>query len=594
MCCLCVQVFSQPVMRCGSSEYRRTLILVIFGMVVYVAGFPLAIAIFLRRRAGLIRKISSYSTAQGGGRNSIIDFSEMNLSPPAVQFLQRYSPLFAMYSAHAWAWQLVVLARRATFVILAVALVQSAQLRFMAFSIAHVVSMCAQLYAEPFRVRFLNVAELSSVVLLMLHTMILTAAPPPYHQRAIDVLIFLMVVPPLALYPVIAICIKRSETRAERRRHKRELRDGADTAKTHTKRASHDDWTSTQGRRDSDSPVSGGAPTFTAVRDAAAAGEDTHIEMTSIGRRKDAHTGKSKRSPRAQSESNDTRATNPTASGGVRLRSVPQSEDPDDSTAAVAEVQIRLHPEPVASHPAVITEDEEDARPEAGPASPSVQGRDRTHRDKRDRHSSGSKHNKSDTPSEAAPADQPAHSRRKRKEDRKELTVATDTENHATPEVRQPSLPVIHGPRETRPTETSAPDPVSAPASPPAVSPPSMVVAPASSPAPSVPVVSAPSPKSLPPSTPLHLRRGVPVRPSPASTPTAGAAPAAAGSRFVFQMGSQQAHGHTRAPSLPPAGAGAQRVQLRFGVPVRPNPGNNGINQQQPQPQPHYSHPPRS
>ena len=51
-------VFSQPSMRCDSADYQRTLVLVVIALAVYVAGFPLAVLLFLLRRSGLVRRVT--------------------------------------------------------------------------------------------------------------------------------------------------------------------------------------------------------------------------------------------------------------------------------------------------------------------------------------------------------------------------------------------------------------------------------------------------------------------------------------------------------------------------------------------------------
>jgi len=149
-------VFSQPSMRCASDEYQRTLVLVIFALAVYVAGFPLAVLLFLWMRSDLVRNshllIAAYARAQAkaasadgpndsanadpdGGVDvgSIADLdthgsgsgSASSPTAAAAHFLRRYSPLFSMYSSSAWFWQVFVLIRRTVFVAVSVTLVRS-------------------------------------------------------------------------------------------------------------------------------------------------------------------------------------------------------------------------------------------------------------------------------------------------------------------------------------------------------------------------------------------------------------------------------------------------------------------------------------
>ena len=116
-------VFTQPSMRCASGEYKRYLGLVVFALIMYVVGFPVAVLTFLWRRS--LSRASQAQTHHGAVRMQPMPDCENALSShPArsetstivLDFLRRYSPLFSMYSSRAWFWQVLVLVRRTIFV----------------------------------------------------------------------------------------------------------------------------------------------------------------------------------------------------------------------------------------------------------------------------------------------------------------------------------------------------------------------------------------------------------------------------------------------------------------------------------------------
>jgi hypothetical protein len=240
-------VFSQPSMRCASPDYRRTLVLVIIALAVYVAGFPLAVLLFLWRRSDLVRDSHALVAARakakaaaavaasepsadsedgvdvgsvadldvlGSESDSAAASSSSSSSPfssssaasaaAAAHFLRRYSPLFSMYSPSAWFWQVFVLVRRTVFAAVSVTLVRSSNEKNLAFSLAHLASLLVQLHFRPFQSAFFNAAEVAFHVLLIVLSMTLTAYLPPISRGA-ELFLFLLIVPPLAVYGVAAV-----------------------------------------------------------------------------------------------------------------------------------------------------------------------------------------------------------------------------------------------------------------------------------------------------------------------------------------------------------------------------------------------------
>ena len=245
-------VFSQPAMRCSSADYQRTLVLVAVALAVYVAGFPLAVLLFLWRRSDLVRDSHALIVARAqaraaaanqradaedgvdvgsiadpdSGRTSSAGLSDSadgsgsggSSSPStagAAHFLRRYSPLFSMYAPSAWFWQVFVLVRRTVFVAVSVTLVRSTGDRNLAFSLSHLASLLVQLQFRPFQASFFNRAEAAFHVLLIVLSMTLSAKLPPL-ARGTEIFIFLLVVPPLGLYLVAAVAGHYFGARADR------------------------------------------------------------------------------------------------------------------------------------------------------------------------------------------------------------------------------------------------------------------------------------------------------------------------------------------------------------------------------------------
>ena len=204
-------VFSQPAMRCGSEEYARTKVLVVIALSVYVSGLPVCIAAFLWRRSASVREAhSALVELNREARVAVVSASAATSAPSssdavpsatgtASRFLRRYAPLFAMYSSSAWFWQVFVLCRRTVFVTVSVLLLPTPRHRFLAFALSTLGSLLLQLFFRPFRVPFYNHAETASHLLLLILSMTLAAQDFPY-SRGVDAFIFLLVIPPLALY----------------------------------------------------------------------------------------------------------------------------------------------------------------------------------------------------------------------------------------------------------------------------------------------------------------------------------------------------------------------------------------------------------
>ena len=238
-------VFSQPAMQCGSAEYQRTLVLVILALIVYIAGFPVGVLVFLWRRSADVRECHALIAANGvivgdtgfrkdsaaatagedslgfDARDSIsrggglASFSTADFAAPSpsaaksqrvqdiLRFLRRYGPIFSMYSSSAWVWQVFVLARRVAFVAVSVALARNAAERAFAFTLGHLLSLLIQVHVSPFRTPFFNRAELSSHVLLIMISLVLLLRVPPLSSTT-NFFLFCLVVPPLGLYALIA------------------------------------------------------------------------------------------------------------------------------------------------------------------------------------------------------------------------------------------------------------------------------------------------------------------------------------------------------------------------------------------------------
>jgi hypothetical protein len=253
-------------MRCASAEYRRTLVLVAVALAVYVAGFPLAVLLFLWRRSDLVREShgliaararAKAAAAAAAGRNSNsagaqnsessagavnpagadpdegVDVGSISdsaaedggcgsavFSPPsaaAAHFLRRYSPLFSMYAPDAWFWQVFVLVRRTVFVAVSVTLVQSEAQKNLAFSLAHLGSLLLQMQFRPFQSSFYNGAEFAFHILLIILSMTLSVYLSPRSDGP-QLVLFLLVVPPLCVYVLAAVTRRYFGVRAVRAR----------------------------------------------------------------------------------------------------------------------------------------------------------------------------------------------------------------------------------------------------------------------------------------------------------------------------------------------------------------------------------------
>ena len=214
-------VFSQPAMYCDSAEYKKTHALVIAALVLYIAGLPLSIAIFLTVRKKDLADAYLLMDTRANARARAIEEAAVSGVPvapslhvslvdsPTSRFVCRYSPLFAMYSSSAWFWQAFVVCRRVCFVAVSVLLVREPQQKYFAFSLAHILSMLIQIVVQPFRLGVFNQAEFVSHILLIMISITLTANPGSQHQSTgPEVFIFLLVVPPLILYALWAIRVQ--------------------------------------------------------------------------------------------------------------------------------------------------------------------------------------------------------------------------------------------------------------------------------------------------------------------------------------------------------------------------------------------------
>ena len=108
-----------------------------------------------------------------------------------------------MYSPSAWFWQVFVLTRRTVFVTVSVQLVRSAGDRNLAFALAHLASLLVQMQFRPFQSNFFNSAESAFHVLLIVLSMTMSVKVAPLH-RGTEIVLFLLIVPPLAIYAIVA------------------------------------------------------------------------------------------------------------------------------------------------------------------------------------------------------------------------------------------------------------------------------------------------------------------------------------------------------------------------------------------------------
>ncbi len=223
-------VFGTPSMRCASEEYATFKPVVVLVLIVYVIGYPLAIAYFLYRRrhllplalqlynaeaaavqlSALVRHRPSVAmteqTATGAGMlgsspsNQSVEWkndSSGPLSEQSQQCLHRYGVLFASYRSGAYVWVSVVLARRCALLTVDVLLVGQPSIRAMAFAMLTLLSLALHVIVRPYARIGLHEAEGGAQLALLALALIVTAFPPPY-STGVQV-IFILIVLPVAL-----------------------------------------------------------------------------------------------------------------------------------------------------------------------------------------------------------------------------------------------------------------------------------------------------------------------------------------------------------------------------------------------------------
>ena len=206
-------VFTDPTIDCRSSEYKRYLIPIIFALVIYVILFPIiAFAFLLSRhqyfhhRANTTHTIHTTTTTlthrhlntddeSRSTSSSVVSVgSGSDSSIMSSGFLMRYGILFQAFSSHAWYYQVVVLIRRAVFVIVSVVLTESSDSRAFSFVLLNIASMILHLYVKPFVDESVNQSETISILMLLIISALINAYSPPYTIPT-QVVLFLLIVP---------------------------------------------------------------------------------------------------------------------------------------------------------------------------------------------------------------------------------------------------------------------------------------------------------------------------------------------------------------------------------------------------------------
>lgn len=198
-------VFSSPSMQCDSAEYARVLPLVLCALIGFVCGFPMLVLAggwWRHQRADSRR---AYADADADRLAAGL----VDVEAPATGLI----PLYVVYRSAAWFWSALVLVRRSLFVVLDVALASNQRVRACAFTLANLLSLLLSMHAAPFHAALLNQCECASQMLLILLSLLIAAQSPPY-SRAIDGLLFALVLS-AALMFVAAALMQRRHTAAK-------------------------------------------------------------------------------------------------------------------------------------------------------------------------------------------------------------------------------------------------------------------------------------------------------------------------------------------------------------------------------------------
>lgn len=198
-------VFSAPTVDCRSSSYRAYLVFVILAVVVFVVGLPLGALMLLMRNRAWLAPAARSSAADGSEPASALH-----------QWRRCWGPLYLMYESRAWFWQPLVLVRRAAFVLTAVLLAQSPGVRFMLFLLLNFGSLQLHALVRPFSDPLINTAETTSYVLLVCVSALLTGLLPPY-STAVQILVFLLIVPPAVGWTAFTLRREWTEITAARK-----------------------------------------------------------------------------------------------------------------------------------------------------------------------------------------------------------------------------------------------------------------------------------------------------------------------------------------------------------------------------------------
>jgi len=269
-------VYSMPAISCRSSAYAQTLPVVLLMLAVYVIGFPIFVLAmgwrlhrqrvltdqqkshlqqqpeqsyqpsssprrsFARNDSWVAAHVASDEENHIASSSSSLASSSSSLSLSATASLNsvhvhnkpaqhpqtqeqvdrlvcsaRWAPLYSQYRLEAWTWCSMVLFRRTTIALLNVVFAQSLALRSLSFALAHVVFMLLLIRVWPYGARILNLGEVGAHVALIVLSMVMTVALPPFSSKVEAMLFVLVVLPTLVL--VGAILYSKLRAAAARR-----------------------------------------------------------------------------------------------------------------------------------------------------------------------------------------------------------------------------------------------------------------------------------------------------------------------------------------------------------------------------------------
>lgn len=195
-------VYANPVMNCNSSAYASTSIGVIFMLIVFVIGFPLAVAAGLWRAHRAATMAAAINAASPSFSSSVAVHTS---SQPAAlvsvspQSQQRWGILSASFHSRAWYWQALVLLRRTLFVAASVTLIEDSRSKLMCFCYFNSCAYLLHSYVQPYREQRLNQWEAASHTVLLFVSILLLASSEPYTQP-VQIALTALIVPLTALF----------------------------------------------------------------------------------------------------------------------------------------------------------------------------------------------------------------------------------------------------------------------------------------------------------------------------------------------------------------------------------------------------------